>query len=267
MRRIACPSARSCRSRTTRRAFPVAASFVSHTCTSGWNTGTLPVISVNDDVVALLRSPQRCGDHVGRVRNTASARSDRGRSAPCEPSRRSRGNPTARSSPARVRARRPSACRRLPRGRAPTAAGQTRHHQRLRRLRILGHRVGPSASARARQIRAASPAPRAASRCARWSLWCRSASPLSPRLLNFFQTRSRRSRRLEKVRNGSTLERVLTITHLPDQLPLGCCSLGAVHERRAGGRRDPPRSRAPSTSLRRPAPSGGSPHRATRAPD
>ena len=41
------------------------------------------------------------------------------------------------------------------------------------------------------------------------------ASPLSPRLLNFFQTFSRRSRRGENVRTGSTLDRVLTITHLP----------------------------------------------------
>ena len=37
------------------------------------------------------------------------------------------------------------------------------------------------------------------------------ASPLSPRLLNFFQTISRRSRRGENVRNGSTLDRVFTI--------------------------------------------------------
>ena len=37
------------------------------------------------------------------------------------------------------------------------------------------------------------------------------ASPLSPRLLNFLQTISRRSRRGEDVRNGSTLERVLMI--------------------------------------------------------
>ncbi len=39
------------------------------------------------------------------------------------------------------------------------------------------------------------------------------ASPLSPRLLNFFHTASRRSRRAENARNGSTLERVFTITH------------------------------------------------------
>ena len=44
------------------------------------------------------------------------------------------------------------------------------------------------------------------------------ASPLSPRLLNFFQTCSRRSRRVENVRNGSTLDRVLTIAHRPASL-------------------------------------------------
>ncbi len=45
-------------------------------------------------------------------------------------------------------------------------------------------------------------------------------SALSPRLLNFFQTRSRRSRRVENIRKGSTLERVLTMTHFPEDAPL-----------------------------------------------
>ena len=39
--------------------------------------------------------------------------------------------------------------------------------------------------------------------------------PLSPRFLNAFHTFSRRSRRDEALRNGSTLERVLTTAHLP----------------------------------------------------
>ncbi|MNN44880.1 hypothetical protein D3C81_1591900 [compost metagenome] len=37
------------------------------------------------------------------------------------------------------------------------------------------------------------------------------ASPLSPRLTNFFHTCSRRARSSAKVRKGSTLERVLTM--------------------------------------------------------
>jgi hypothetical protein len=41
------------------------------------------------------------------------------------------------------------------------------------------------------------------------------ASPLSPRPLKRFHTCSRRSRRSDEVRNGSTLDRVLTTTHLP----------------------------------------------------
>ncbi len=41
------------------------------------------------------------------------------------------------------------------------------------------------------------------------------ASSLSPRLLNFFQTISRRCRRVENVRNGSTLDRVFTMAHDP----------------------------------------------------
>src|SRR2546422_2571529 len=41
------------------------------------------------------------------------------------------------------------------------------------------------------------------------------ASPLSPRMMNMRQTFSRRSRRVEKVRKGSVLERVLTMAHFP----------------------------------------------------
>ena len=41
------------------------------------------------------------------------------------------------------------------------------------------------------------------------------ASPLSPRLLNFLHTISRRSRRGDDVRNGSTLDRVFTIARPP----------------------------------------------------
>ena len=44
------------------------------------------------------------------------------------------------------------------------------------------------------------------------------APPLSPRLTNARQTFSRAERTGEAARNGSTLERVLTTTNLPESL-------------------------------------------------
>ena len=90
------------------------------------------------------------------------------------------------------------------------------------------------------------------------------ASPLSPRLLNFFQTFSRRSRRVENVRNGSTLDRVLTIAHLPGS-PRSSAAAFAAETSDAAVRRDRPRYRAPSTCSRRRAPSSGTRRTAPRA--
>ncbi len=52
--------------------------------------------------------------------------------------------------------------------------------------------------------------------------------PLSPRFLNAFHTFSRSSRRDDAVRNGSTLERVLTTAHLPDRLRSSAAALYAA---------------------------------------
>ena len=48
--------------------------------------------------------------------------------------------------------------------------------------------------------------------------WVSLSPPLSPRCLNAFHTFSRRSRRDDHCRNGSTLDRVLTTSDLPSSL-------------------------------------------------
>ena len=70
------------------------------------------------------------------------------------------------------------------------------------------------------------------------------ASPLSPRMMNMRQTFSRRSRRVEKVRKGSVLERVLTMAHFPG-LPCDTAAAAAC-SRRAGA--SPARSDSFSSS-------------------
>ena len=59
------------------------------------------------------------------------------------------------------------------------------------------------------------------------------APPLSPRMMNIRHTFSRRSRRVDRVKNGSTLERVLTTAHFPAWPRLAAAE--AATSRSAGG--------------------------------
>src|SRR4029079_9118877 len=74
-------------------------------------------------------------------------------------------------------------------------------------------------------------------------LWVSLSPPLSPRFLNAFHTCSRRSRRDDAARNGSTLDRVLTTAHLPSSLrSAAACAYVALSDGES-----PARSRSPST--------------------
>src|SRR5258706_10807862 len=54
------------------------------------------------------------------------------------------------------------------------------------------------------------------------------ASPLSPLFLNRLQTASRKPRRAENDRNGSTHDRVLTMIHLPESPRSSAAALAAA---------------------------------------
>ncbi len=75
------------------------------------------------------------------------------------------------------------------------------------------------------------------------------ASPWSPRLTNSRQTFSRSSRRRESVRNGSTLERVLSTAHFP-LCPRASAAAEAAERCESGS---PARSSSFSRSRNRPS--------------